>query len=59
MSGKLPSGELKRFEERTGMIVDVLRDKDHVQWWRKAPFEDGIFECTIGDRVMHIDELIH
>jgi hypothetical protein len=52
-----PEEALKRFEKVTGLRVFAVLDQDGTAWWAKQGFETPTFECTIGDRFLHIDEL--
>jgi hypothetical protein len=51
----IPGETLNTFEQTTGYRIHAITDTDGTIWWRTgAP---PLFECTIGDRCMHIDEL--
>ena len=49
-----PLEALKQFEKTTGLKVAALMDEDTAVWWRDGA---ATFECTVGDRHLHIDEL--
>jgi hypothetical protein len=51
-----PQEALEQFERTTGFRIHAATDADGTVWWRQ-PSEQPMFECTIGDRCMHIDEL--
>lgn len=52
-----PAAALGRFEEATGLRVFAVLDRDGTVWWAKPGAGAPVFECTVGDRVLHIDEL--
>jgi hypothetical protein len=53
-----PEEALKQFEQVTGLRVAAVYDRDSdALWWQLDDRRAGVFECTIGDRTLHIDEL--
>lgn len=52
-----PEEALRQFEEATGLRVFAVLDRDGVAWWTKREAGPHVFECTVGDRALHIDEL--
>lgn len=54
--GLTPQAALEQFERTTGYRIHAVTDAGGTVWWRQ-PVEQPMFECTIGDRCMHIDEL--
>jgi len=53
-----PEQALKQFEQATGLHVVAVHERDSdALWWQLDLGRPAVFECTIGDRVMHIDEL--
>jgi hypothetical protein len=52
-----PEQALKQFQQTTGLRVFAVLDGDGTVWWAKGQAETPAFECTIGDRFLHIDEL--
>lgn len=52
-----PEEALRQFQQVTGLRVFAVLDQDGTAWWAKPESETPAFECTIGDRFLHIDEL--
>jgi hypothetical protein len=52
-----PEEALKQFQQASGLRVFAVLDQEGTAWWAKGEAETPTFECTIGDRVLHIDEL--
>lgn len=52
-----PEEALRQFQEATGLRVFAVLDRDGAAWWAKPEAGTPVFECTIGDRFLHIDEL--
>lgn len=52
-----PEEALRQFEQVTGLRVFAVLDQDGTAWWVKPETDTPTFECTIGDRFLHIDEL--
>lgn len=52
-----PEEALNQFQEATGLRVFAVLDPDGTVWWRKPETGTPSFECTIGDRFLHVDEL--
>jgi hypothetical protein len=52
-----PEEALKQFQQVTGLRVFAVLDPDGTVWWAKEEAEALTFECTVGDRFLHIDEL--
>jgi hypothetical protein len=52
-----PEEALRQFEQTTGLRVFAVLERDGTAWWAKTAAGTPVFECTIGDRVLHIDEL--
>lgn len=52
-----PAEALHQFETTTGLRVFAVLDRDGTAWWAKQETAPASFECTVGDRVLHIDEL--
>jgi hypothetical protein len=52
-----PEEALKQFQQVTGLRVFAVLDPDGTVWWAKVDVEAPTFECTVGDRVLHVDEL--
>ena len=48
---------LAAFQEATGLRVFAVYDRDSdAIWWAEDDRPD-VFACSVGDRVLHIDEL--
>jgi hypothetical protein len=52
-----PEEALKQFQQVTGLRVFAVLDREGTAWWAKEEYETSTFECAIGDRLLHIDEL--
>lgn len=54
-----PEEALRQFQQVTGLRVFAVLEPDGTAWWAKpeTETEPPTFECTIGDRILHIDEL--
>lgn len=52
-----PEEALRQFQQTTGLQVFAVLDRDGTAWWAKGEAGTPTFECTIGDRFLHIDEL--
>jgi hypothetical protein len=52
-----PEEALNQFQQVTGLRVFAVLDREGTAWWAKPETETPTFECTIGDRFLHIDEL--
>lgn len=55
MADLTPQEALEQFERTTGFRIHAVTEPGGTMWWRRG--ERPLFECTIGDRCMHIDEL--
>ncbi len=51
-----PQQAIEQFETLTGLTIHAVTDRDGVLWWRRSG-GPPVFECTVGDRHLHIDEL--
>jgi hypothetical protein len=53
---EFPEALLDAFKRTTGLRVKSLQDRHGDIWWAEDDKPD-MFRCSVGDRVMHIDEL--
>lgn len=52
-----PEEALALFEETTGLRIVAVHDPySDAIWWQEQD-RPRVFECSVGDRVLHVDEL--